>query len=134
MRLTPRRLCLEVTEPILLGSGSRRKRAAPAAIRALAGRGVVIAIDDFGTVFPGLHALRDYPATVLKIDHTVTADVANDVTAAGVCAAVVALARTTGKVTVAEGVETADQASVLTGLGVDRGQGHHFGRPGPPRS
>lgn len=127
--LTPSRLCLEVTEPLLLGMGSRRKRPAPAAIQALAGRGVVIAIDDFGTGFPGLHALRDYPATVLKIDRTVVADVDTDATAAGVCAAVVALARTTGKVVVAEGVETAAQARELTRIGVDRAQGHHFGRP-----
>ncbi|MBM3658791.1 MAG: EAL domain-containing protein [Actinobacteria bacterium] len=129
--LTPARLCLEVTEPLLLGVGSRRRRAAPTAIQALAGRGVVIAIDDFGTGFPGLHALRDYPASVLKIDGTVVRDVADDNTAAGVVAAVVALARTTGKTTVAEGVETPDQARALTDLGVDRGQGHHFGRPQP---
>jgi diguanylate cyclase (GGDEF)-like protein/PAS domain S-box-containing protein len=128
--LTPGRLCLEVTEP-LLGGGGRRRRPAPSAIQALAGRGVVIAIDDFGTGFPSLHALRDYPAAVLKIDRSVVADVATDDTARGVCAAVVALARTVGKVTVAEGVETADQAAVLTRLGVDRAQGHHFGRPGP---
>jgi diguanylate cyclase (GGDEF)-like protein/PAS domain S-box-containing protein len=127
--LAPARLCLEVTEPLLLGLGSRRRRPAPAAIQGLAARGVVIAIDDFGTGFPGLHALRDYPATVLKIDGSVVADVATDQTAAGVCAAVVALARTTGKLTVAEGVETAEQAAVLTGLGIDRAQGHHFGRP-----
>jgi diguanylate cyclase (GGDEF)-like protein/PAS domain S-box-containing protein len=129
--LTPGRLCLEITEPVLLGVGSRRRRPAPAAIQALARRGVVIAIDDFGTGFPGLHALRDYPATVLKIDRSVVAEVDTDPTAAGLCAAVVALARATGKTTVAEGVETADQAAVLTGLGVDRGQGHHFGRPRP---
>ena len=129
--LTPSRLCLEVTEPLLLGMGSRRRRPAPAAIQALAGRGVVIAIDDFATGFPGLHALRDYPAGVLKIDHTVVVDVATDQTAAGVVAAVVALARTTGKTTVAEGVETAEQAKVLTSIGVDRGQGHYFGRPRP---
>jgi len=130
-RLTPGRLCLEVTEPLLLGFGSRRRRPLPAAIQSLAGHGVVIAIDDFGTGFPGIHALRDYPATVLKIDQSVVADVARDVTAAGVCAAVVALARTTGKLTVAEGVESGEQAAVLTRLGVDRAQGHHFGRPGP---
>jgi len=127
--LTPGRLCLEVTEPLLLGGPSRRRRPAPQAIQSLAGRGVVIAIDDFGTGFPTLHALREYPASVLKIDHTVVADCATDVTAAGVCAAVVALARTTGKVTVAEGVETAEQAELLTALGVDRAQGHHFGHP-----
>ena len=68
---------------------------------------------------------------MLKIDRSVVAEVDTDPTAAGLCAAVVALARATGKTTVAEGVETADQAAVLTGLGVDRGQGHHFGRPRP---
>jgi len=127
--LTPGGLCLELTGPQVLAT--RRRRPPPAAIQALAGRGVAIAIDDFGTGFPGLVALREYPAQVLKIDHTVVADVVHDPTAAGICAAVVALARTTGKVVVAEGVETADQAATLADLGVDRAQGHHFGSPCP---
>ena len=35
---------------------------------------------------------------------------------------------------VAEGVETAEEAAVLRALGVDYGQGWHFGRPGPPEA
>jgi diguanylate cyclase (GGDEF)-like protein/PAS domain S-box-containing protein len=128
--LEPDRLCLEVTGP--QGHALRRRRPPPAALRALAARGVAIAIDDFGTGFPGLGSLREYPAQVLKIDQSVVAAVVDDPTAAGICAAVVALARRTGKVVVGEGVETAEQAEALRCLGVDRAQGHHFGYPAPP--
>ncbi|MFA5885461.1 MAG: EAL domain-containing protein [Acidimicrobiia bacterium] len=131
--LTPARLCLDVTEPHGLAGGSRRRRPPPVALRALSARGVMIAIDDFGTGVLGLAALRDYPSDVLKIDRSVVADVTTDRTATGICAAVVALARATGKGTVAEGVETADQAATLARLGVDRAQGHHFGSPAPPK-
>lgn len=128
--LVPGRLCLQVTGAQALAS-RRRRRPPPAPIRALAARGVSIAIDDFGTGFPGLAAMREYPASVLEIGRAVVADVVDDGTAAGICAAVVALARATGKSVVAKGVDTAEQAAALARLGVDRAQGLHVGAPQP---
>jgi diguanylate cyclase (GGDEF)-like protein/PAS domain S-box-containing protein len=128
--LPPGRLCLEVTQTQVFGA-TRRRRAPSSALRTLGARGIVLALDDFGTGLANLARLREYPADILKIDRTFVTDVTSDQIAVGACAAVVALARAAGKTTVAVGVETAAQAEVLSAMGVDRAQGHHFGRAVP---
>jgi EAL domain-containing protein (putative c-di-GMP-specific phosphodiesterase class I) len=89
-----------------------------------------LAIDDFGTGYSSLGALHRLPATQLKIDWRLNSRVG---TAGGdaVVAAAVGVARAYGMTTVAEGVETAEQARRLRDLKVDFQQGYLFARPEP---
>ncbi len=123
----PARLWLEITETALVND----PEAAAARLSRLKALGLGVAIDDFGTGYASLDYLRRFPmADVLKIDRTFVDSVAQPGTKdAAIVAASVTLARSLGMVTVAEGVETAAQAAVLTELGCDRLQGNLFGEP-----
>jgi len=100
----------------------------------LKARGVYIAIDDFGTGYSSLSYLKRLPVDALKIDRSFVADVLTDATDAGIIETIVALARSMGLETVAEGVETAGQESALIALGCDALQGYLYARPGPPEA
>ncbi|WP_059287521.1 EAL domain-containing protein [Aquitalea magnusonii] len=97
-----------------------------AALRAL---GVAISLDDFGTGFSSFSLLRQLPLDTLKIDRSFITDIAGDDCAAAIVRTIISLARTLRLKTVAEGVETAAQASLLTASRVDLLQGYFFGKP-----
>jgi EAL domain-containing protein (putative c-di-GMP-specific phosphodiesterase class I) len=97
--------------------------------RAGATPGVRIALDDFGTGYSSLSYINRYPIDTIKIDRSfVSGMVANERTFA-VVDLVVSLGRKLGVAIVAEGVETAEQAEALAGIGCGFGQGYHFARP-----
>jgi diguanylate cyclase (GGDEF)-like protein/PAS domain S-box-containing protein len=123
----PATLCLEITESAVMESGS----ATTAQLRALKSLGIRLAIDDFGTGFSSLAHLRRFPVDVLKIDGTFVAGLGHEPQDASIAAAVISLAHALGLDTVAEGVETEEQLTILRSLGCDLGQGYLFGRPAP---
>jgi diguanylate cyclase (GGDEF)-like protein len=96
--------------------------------------GVRVAIDDFGTGHSTLSRLDRIPADALKIDRSFVQALPADGGPAPVLEAIVALARALHLTTVAEGIETARQATTLRALGCSHGQGYLFGRPGPART
>jgi diguanylate cyclase (GGDEF)-like protein len=119
------RLEIELTEGHLI-DGS------PGALRSLtdlAAAGVRLAVDDFGTGYSSLRYLRDLPVHTLKIDRGFIQNIAGNPRDASIVAAIIAMARTLGLETVAEGIEDATQRDLLTDMGVDFGQGWLFGRP-----
>lgn len=125
--LPPRRLRLEITESALLPGDDT----AAAVLRALADRGVHIAVDDFGTGYSNLAHLRRLPLHILKIDGTFVAGlVAGERPGADeqIIAAVTELGHALGLSVTAEGVETAEQFQTVRRLGVDTGQGWYFSR------
>ena len=97
--------------------------------------GVRTALDDFGNGYSSLMALVSLPIQMVKIDRSFTAGIGEDtpgaVRALGVMRSIVSLATTYGLLTVAEGVETAAQADLLTQAGCTYLQGYLFGRPQP---
>jgi diguanylate cyclase len=119
-------LCLEVTESMAM-----QDPIASAAILARLRRlGVGIALDDFGAEYSSLAYLKRLPVTMLKIDKSFVDSLVHEDTAdSSLIAAVVAMAKSLGITTVAEGVETSDQAHRLLGLGVDAVQGFLYSRP-----
>jgi diguanylate cyclase (GGDEF)-like protein/PAS domain S-box-containing protein len=119
------RLWLEITEEHLV---ARHHREVVAALRAL---GCRIALDDFGTGYSGLTYLQQLPVDVLKIDRQFIARVASDPVSARITEAVTDLAQLLHIDVVAEGVETAEQASAVARMGIDFVQGFYFGRPAP---
>jgi EAL domain-containing protein (putative c-di-GMP-specific phosphodiesterase class I) len=125
--IDPATLCLEITESAVMESGS----ATTAQLRALKSLGVSLAIDDFGTGFSSLAHLRRFPVDVLKIDGTFVAGLGHEPQDASIAAAVISLAHALGLETVAEGIETDEQLTILRQLGCDLGQGYLFARAAP---
>lgn len=120
----PAQVRVELTETAVLGDRS----GAVARLAALRELGVTVALDDFGTGQASLSALRDLPVDVLKIDASFVSGLPRS-TDRAVVALIVGLARELGLVTVAEGVETEEQAAALRDAGVDAAQGLLFGAP-----
>jgi diguanylate cyclase (GGDEF)-like protein/PAS domain S-box-containing protein len=133
--LTPARLCIEVTErAILERPSSGVSTPVLAALDAIACLGVQLAIDDFGTGYSSLSHVVQFPLHVLKIDRSFVRGVGADRDRHSVVAALVALARNLGVLSVAEGIEDERQLEELRRLGCDLGQGYLLGRPAPLRT
>jgi diguanylate cyclase (GGDEF)-like protein len=115
---------LEITESVAMEDAEHTEKR----LAELSEAGFGIAIDDFGTGFSSLSQLHDMPATKIKIDISF---VRRSQTEQGtqLIQAVVKIASAFGLQTVAEGVESAEIADVLTGQGVNLLQGYHFGKP-----
>jgi len=110
-------------------NASADSAAAIASIQQIADLGYGLAIDDFGSGFCRLGAMASLPISYVKIDQQFTEHVAQDESAALLCAAVVDLIHAIGAEVVAEGVEHQSQAEVLTRMGCEYLQGFLFGKP-----
>jgi len=86
--------------------------------------GVGIALDDFGTAYSPLILARHLPVTELKIDRAFVADIVDSPIDRAIAESVIGLARALGATSVAEGVETPQQARALGELGCDLAQGY----------
>jgi diguanylate cyclase (GGDEF)-like protein len=127
VRLPTRLITLEVTEQVAV---SDLKWAAQMMQR-LRDAGCGVALDDFGTGANSLAYLRTLPVTRIKIDGTFVRDLLTDPRSEAAVRGVTQLAQAFRLDTVAEFVEDALQAEKLRQIGVERGQGHYFGKPGP---
>ncbi|HWT92900.1 MAG TPA: EAL domain-containing protein [Solirubrobacteraceae bacterium] len=127
--LPPHRLCLEVTESAVVAD----LETATASLERLKKLGVRLALDDFGVGYASLSQLKALPSVdVLKIDRSFVDGVLADDEDKAIVEAVVQLAASLGLETVAEGVESSDQASVLRDMRCSLAQGFHFARPVSP--
>ena len=127
--LPPDQLVLELTETSVAEDPTRAEDQLTVLRRA----GVRIAIDDFGTGWSSLAQLFSLPIGTLKIDRSLLA-AAEQVTGGeggAVLAAIVALTRTLGIRSVAEGVETVDHLRMVREAGCDLVQGWLLGHPMP---
>jgi EAL domain-containing protein (putative c-di-GMP-specific phosphodiesterase class I) len=125
----PRNVILELTESMIMEDAD----AAVAALWQLRGLGVGLALDDFGTGYSSLARLGDQPLDELKIDKSFVdrlGAAAGDSTA--LVTAAVAMGHGLGLKVVAEGVETTEQAAMLSSVGCDLLQGYLLGRPQQP--
>ena len=128
--LDPGRVTLEITEAAF-GADAESMIERLDELKLL---GVILAIDDFGTEYSSLSKLRQLPVDVLKIDKSFVDGIAEDPGERAFTAAIVSLAASLGKGTVAEGIETAGQYKQLLELGVEFGQGYLFARPVSPEA
>jgi diguanylate cyclase (GGDEF)-like protein/PAS domain S-box-containing protein len=121
----PQALQLEITERELM----RDPDSARSVMRALSALGVRLAMDDFGSGMSSLGCLRDYPFHTIKIDKSFVTNLGHDAHVLAVAHATVNVIGNLGMVSVAEGVESAEEVAILQGLGCGYAQGYFFGRP-----
>lgn len=124
-QVPPERLELELTE----GTAMEDPMQARQQLTSLHRLGVRLAIDDFGTGFSSLAQLRHFPVDTLKIDRSFVQDVDVDQGSADMVRSIIQMAHNLGISTLAEGVETARQLSLLERLECEAIQGYLWGRP-----
>jgi diguanylate cyclase (GGDEF)-like protein len=100
-------------------------------LQRLRAHGVGIAFDDFGTGFGSLSLLKQFPVTRIKIDRSFVQGMLASKRDSSVVQAVLDMARNFELATIAEGVETKDQADYLQALGCEEVQGYFYGKPMP---
>ena len=93
--------------------------------------GVNFALDDFGTGYSSLSYLSNLPVHTLKIDQSFVRDMLDDKGDYAIVQGVIALAKTFGHETVAEGIETSEIYQTLLKMGCETGQGYGIARPMP---
>lgn len=118
---------LEFTESTLMEHSATTRRHLTA-IRQL---GAGIAIDDFGTGYSNLAALRQMPATSLKIDQSFVRGMGTSRHDEAIVRSVAELARSMGFRVVVEGVETSQLYESVLGMACDEAQGFHISHPLP---
>lgn len=116
---------VEITE----GEWLQSHPAALPQLRAMAAAGLRIAIDDFGSGYSNFGYLSEVPISLIKIDRSLVTGLANSSTARLKVEAILRLAQQLGYRTVAEGVESEAELSLLKLWGCDEGQGYHLARP-----
>lgn len=117
--LDPTRLCLEMKEATLMNA----PEVALETFSRLQSIGVKSAIDDFGTGYSSLWYLKRFPVDSVKIDRTFIDDIVTDSDSRAIVEAILRLAEAMGLESVAEGVESHEQLSILRDLGCRRAQG-----------
>ena len=125
--LDPALLEIEITENTVLDS-SQEFRDVLADFRS---SGISIALDDFGTGYASLNSLMDFPIDTIKIDQRFVQGVSQREGNDAVLKAMATLGRELGLRSVAEGVESVEEALLVRHYGCDFGQGYYWGRPVP---
>ncbi len=126
--LAPEALCLELSEAEV----TRQIERLGPNMRALARTGVRLAIDDFGSGHCSLGHLRELPLDTIKLGRSLIQGIVTDAQDRAIVAAIIHVARETGRTVIAEGVETALLHSELVELEAELAQGFLYRRPSPP--
>ena len=125
--VSPGSLVLELTESTLvMGNGWDTY-----SMRGLQNLGVGLEIDDFGTGYSSISYLRRLPVSAVKVDRSLVGDAVSDPKQRAFVAAILQLVHACRLNATFEGIETPEQAGMLTDLDCHSGQGYYFGRPMP---
>lgn len=125
--LPARMLELEVTESTAMEDTA----ATMATLKNFKDSGVKIALDDFGTGYSSLSYLTRMPLSKLKIDQSFVVGLPDDRENLAIVRAILAMAGNLNLSITAEGVETREQAAMLSDMGCNLLQGYYFSRPVP---
>jgi predicted signal transduction protein with EAL and GGDEF domain len=123
--LDPHYLKLELTESVTMRDVERAARI----LGELKKLGVRLSMDDFGTGYSSLSYLRRFSLDTLKIDRSFVSEMENSSENRAIVQMIMSLGRDLGMEMVAEGVETAEQVSLLKSLGCEYAQGYFFSKP-----
>jgi diguanylate cyclase (GGDEF)-like protein len=121
----PRWIRFEITESAMMKDPDKLV----GALQTLRERGSQILVDDFGTGYSSLSYLDRLPVDILKIDRAFICDFVREGGHSPIVDAVIDMARRLQLRTVAEGVETMEQAALLRERGCDYAQGYFYSKP-----
>lgn len=127
-QVSPEQFVVEITEQVFMGG---RKDGVARTIAALRERGVTVALDDFGTGFASMTHLLDFPVDIIKIDRSFTASARTGTRGGVIAEAMIGIAKRLGMETIAEGIETQEQAEWLRSMGCRLGQGYLYAQAVP---
>ncbi len=119
------RLILEITE----SSAILMPEVVAAFMSDLARHGIAFALDDFGAGYTAFRYFRQFLFDIVKIDGQFTRNVDRDPDNQVLIAALASIGRHFDMLTIAEAVETPEEAAFLAGAGIDCLQGYLFGAP-----
>ncbi len=128
-KLAAKYLELEITEGTVMDSPQKAIETM-LQIRAM---GIHLSLDDFGTGYSSLAYLKKFPLNTLKIDKAFVDDIESSEQGRNMVATIVTIAHNLGMQVVAEGVETNQQLSFLTGLRCEQLQGYLYSKPLPEK-
>jgi diguanylate cyclase (GGDEF)-like protein/PAS domain S-box-containing protein len=123
----PTQICFEISEAAVIANLEQARRF----VGVLHGMGCQFAIDDFGSGVASFSNLRNLPLDYLKIDGSLTQNLARDSVNQAMVAAMIKLARSLKFKVIAEQVEDDSAAEAVRRMGVDFLQGYAIGRPKP---
>jgi diguanylate cyclase (GGDEF)-like protein len=118
---------LEITESMVMENPDR----VIILLEKIRSRDIRLSLDDFGTGHSSLAYLKRFPIDTLKIDQTFIKDTPANADDVAIARTIVAMAKSLGLVTVAEGVETDEQYELLKNMGCNQVQGYYFSVPLP---
>jgi len=128
--VSPRQIVIEITERQEITDMPK----ASTVLAELRDRGFRIAFDDVGTGHNGLSYIQKLGADIIKIDKFFVDSIAISRSAKVLVEMLVNVGRELNMTTVAEGIETEEQAALLKACGVNQGQGYLVSRPLPVRA
>ncbi|MGL6281195.1 MAG: EAL domain-containing protein [Microcoleaceae cyanobacterium] len=120
-------LKLEITESAIMDNPQVANRI----LQQLKERKIQLSIDDFGTGYSSLSYLHRFPVDTLKIDRSFVQRVGEAGQNTEIIKAIIDLAHHLQMNSVAEGIETQEQLSLMRDLGCEYGQGFLFAKALP---
>ena len=124
-QLSAQRLLLEITESAMLRLGDDTERT----MRTLHTLGIDVAIDDFGTGYSSMSYLKLPAVAYLKIDRSFVTGLPGNANDVAITEAMLAMSKSLGLTTIAEGIETEAQHEFLLRAGCVEGQGYLYSYP-----
>lgn len=128
--IDPAKIELEVTEHAVLNNKSTAKEV----IQRLHRFGLKVAIDDFGQGYSNFARFAELPVDVIKIDRSLIGKLTVDQRVPKIVGSLISMAKGLNCTTVAEGIETLDEVTILSGIGCTEFQGYLFSKPLDARS
>ncbi len=125
--VAPDRIEVELTEGVVVDD----PRLATARLGELRAAGFSTALDDFGTGYSSIGYLQQMPFDTVKVDRSFVSGLCGSSEQLMLCNGIILIGRALGLAIVCEGVETADELSLLATLGCGLAQGYHLDKPLP---
>lgn len=125
--IRPEQIDLEITETAMVSSGDMLLKN----MNSITECGCTFAMDDFGTGFSNLSAMIQYPFNIIKLDKSMVWSAMEDERAMSILRHSVAMLKDLSMNIVAEGIETMEQANILSRMGCDYFQGYFYSKPVP---
>jgi diguanylate cyclase (GGDEF)-like protein len=122
--VSPARIVIEITETVAMSDPASTR----STLLRCKERGLLVALDDFGTLYSSLAYLKTLPIDIIKIDKSFVDGLPHDRFDAAIVHAVISLANALDCTIVAEGVETQAQADWLAAAGCQSAQGFLYSK------